>query len=192
MRLLKIISCFIMIFCILLCSAVPVFAVDLFTVPADAQQYLKTYYLIYNNSFGQQRVVTSDEPFYLVLSGGQLLFSSDKYNLVATFHNDNLSVYGGSDYNSSQFYLNDDLYLSYDFSEVNYYSNFDVVHYTSDTEYDVIFYKSEYYLNQFNLSESLGLLRNEQFNKTILLLSSVGLLILSIFICVRLIRRRWV
>ena len=176
----------------MLCSAVPVFAVDLFTVPADAQQYLKKYYLVYNNALGQQRVVTSDEPFYLVLVDDNLLFSSDKYNFVGTVYNDNLSVYGGLDYDFSQFYFHDNLYLSYVFSEADYYSNFDVVHYTSDTDYDVIFYKSEYYLNQFNLSESLGLLRNDQFNKTVLLLVSVGILILSMFICIRLIRRRWV
>jgi len=190
MRFFKILSCMIIILCVVICSSLPVFAADFFTVPADAQQYLKKYYLVYVNSFGQQRLLTSDEPFYLVSDQEHLLFSSDKYNLVSTFHNDNLTVYAGLNYDPTYFYSSDSLYLFYDSN--GYYSNFDVINYTSDTEYDVVFYKSEYFLNQFDLSESLGLLRHDQFNKTVLLLVSVGILILSMFICIRLIRRRWV
>lgn len=187
MRLLKFISFVIFITCVIVFSVVPVFATDFYTVPSSAEPYLKDYYIVYVNRFGYERLVTSDNVFYLIDRVGynDMAYTSDRY----TLNQDDIDVYyaDGSSWSYQGHTRFHELY--YDFDNGLYYSNFDLTKYRSDNDFDVIFYKTVYYLNQFDFTSSLGSLRIDNFVDVVILLVSIGVVILSSFVVVRLIKR---
>lgn len=176
---------------LLLCPSLSVSAAgaddtELFNVPSDAEDLLENYYIYYINEFGQERIVTSDSPFYLVFHSGSdyFAFSSDKFSVLQS----DLSVYYLVD---TDWILqdNDDVHeFYYNSDQQQYYSNLDLLHCQSDLDYDVVLYRSMY-LFDFNLTDSMGFLRVNSFDRVLLVLVGVGLCVMAAFISLRLVRR---
>lgn len=167
------------------CSSLTAFAtdykvLDTSNISLPEGTNLLRYYIIYYNDFDQLRVVTSDSPIYLFYSNSTYLFSDDKLTLSGTTTSKTLKLYTFSFDYSRNLYIN--------LRNNEYYSNFDLCCYSDSTNYDIIVPRSAV-ISDVNITNAIGNMQDNLFNKSVYVLVIVGIGILALFISVKLIKR---